>query len=121
MKYKISVISGDGIGPEITKCSIDDIKAIENKLDIDFELLPTSQRDNLVLFMQDLSTAFHNEMDDPIITMATPAVDWNNAWDYDSLAQITDGLFIMGYNYFYSGSSTAGPVSPLGGYFYDLE
>lgn len=90
-------------------------------IDIDFELLPTSQRDNLVLFMQDLSTAFHNEMDDPIITMATPAVDWNNAWDYDSLAQITDGLFIMGYNYFYSGSSTAGPVSPLGGYFYDLE
>ena len=90
-------------------------------IDIDFELLPTSQRDNLVLFMQDLSTAFHNEMDDPIITMATPAVDWNNAWDYDSLAQITDGLFIMGYNYFYSGSSTAGPVSPLGGYFYDLD
>ena len=90
-------------------------------IDIDFELLPTSQRDNLVLFMQDLSTAFHNEMDDPIITMATPAIDWNNAWDYDSLAQITDGLFIMGYNYFYSGSSTAGPVSPLGGYFYDLE
>ena len=27
----------------------------------------------------------------------------------------------MGYNYFYSGSSTAGPVSPLGGYYYDLE
>ena len=90
-------------------------------IDIDFELLPISQRDNLVLFMDNLSTAFHNEMDDPIITMATPAVDWNNAWDYDSLAQITDGLFIMGYNYFYSGSSTAGPVSPLGGYFYDLE
>ena len=90
-------------------------------IDIDFELLPTSQRDNLVLFMQDLSTAFHNEMDNPIITMATPAIDWNNAWDYDSLAQISDGLFIMGYNYFYSGSSTAGPVSPLGGYFYDLE
>ena len=90
-------------------------------IDIDFELLPTSQRDNLVLFMQDLSTAFHNEMDNPIITMATPAIDWNNAWDYDSLAQITDGLFIMGYNYFYSGSETAGPVSPLGGYYYDLE
>ena len=27
----------------------------------------------------------------------------------------------MGYNYFYSGSGTAGPVSPLGGYYYDLE
>ena len=27
----------------------------------------------------------------------------------------------MGYNYFYSGSPNAGPVSPLGGYFYDIE
>ena len=58
-------------------------------------------------------------MKDPIITMATPAIDWSNAWDYESLAEITDGLFIMGYNYFYSGSSNAGPVAPLGGYFYD--
>ena len=90
-------------------------------IDIDFELLPTSQRENLVLFMEELSFAFHSEMEDPIITMATPAVDWSNAWDYNSLAEITDGLFVMGYNYFYSGSSNAGPVSPLGGYFYDIE
>ena len=90
-------------------------------IDIDFELLPLSQRDNLVIFMQELSQAFHDNMDDPIITMATPAIDWSNAWDYNALAQITDGLFIMAYNYFYSGSSTAGPVSPLGNYFYDID
>ena len=90
-------------------------------IDIDFELLPTNQRDNLVLFMEELSFAFHSEMDNPIITMATPAIDWSNAWDYESLAEITDGLFIMGYNYFYSGSANAGPVAPLGGYFYDIE
>ena len=90
-------------------------------IDIDFELLPTNQRDNLVLFMEELSFVFHSNMDAPIITMATPAIDWSNAWDYAALAEITDGLFIMGYNYFYSGSETAGPVSPLGGYFYDIE
>ena len=90
-------------------------------VDIDFELLPANQRENLVTFMQDLSNTFHESMDNPIITMATPAVDWSNAWDYNMLAQITDGLFIMGYDYFYGGSSTAGPVSPLGGYYYDLE
>ena len=90
-------------------------------VDIDFELLPTNQRDNLVLFMEELSFIFHEYMEDPIITMATPAIDWSNAWDYAALAEITDGLFIMGYNYFYSGSETAGPVSPLGGDFYDLE
>ena len=90
-------------------------------IDIDFELLPSSQRNNLVLFMEELSTAFHAAINDPIITMATPAIDWSNAWDYNQLAEITDGLFIMGYNYFYSGSSSAGPVSPLGGFYYDLE
>ena len=90
-------------------------------VDIDFELVPSTQRENLVLFMQELSDTFHENMDDPIITMATPAIDWSDAWDYNALAQICDGLFIMGYNYFYSGSETAGPVSPLGGYFYDLD
>ena len=97
------------------------VNAGADGIDIDFELVPASQRENLVLFMQELSFAFHNELDDPIITMATPAIDWSNAWDYESLAAITDGLFIMGYNYFYSGSSIAGPVAPLGGYFYDIE
>ena len=97
------------------------VNAGADGIDIDFELVPASQRENLVLFMQELSFAFHNELDDPIITMATPAIDWSNAWDYESLAAITDGLFIMGYNYFYSGSSNAGPVAPLGGYFYDIE
>lgn len=90
-------------------------------VDIDFELLPVDQRDNLVLFMEELSFIFHDNMDNPIITMATPAIDWSNAWDYNALAEITDGLFIMGYNYFYSGSDNAGPVSPLGGYYYDIE
>ena len=90
-------------------------------VDIDFEMLPSNQRENLVLFMQQLSDTFHANMDDPIITMATPAIDWSNAWDYNALAQICDALFVMGYNYFYSGSQTAGPVSPLGGYFYDLD
>ena len=90
-------------------------------IDIDFELLPLSQRANLVTFMVELSDTFHEYIEDPIITMATPAIDWSNAWDYNQLAQITDGLFIMGYNYFYAGSNQAGPISPLGGYFYDID
>ena len=46
MKYKISVISGDGIGPEITKCSIDVIKSLEDKLNIEFELLEIEAGDS---------------------------------------------------------------------------
>ena len=90
-------------------------------IDIDFELLPSTQRSNLVTFMHELSTTFHEFIEDPIISMATPAIDWSNAWDYNELAEITDALFIMGYNYFYAGSSEAGPISPLGGYFYDID
>ena len=46
-------------------------------IDIDFELVPSSQRENLVIFMEELSQAFHQSLDNPIITMATPAVDWS--------------------------------------------
>ncbi len=90
-------------------------------VDIDFELLPYSQRDNMVQFITDLTDAFHYYDPQYIVTMATPPVDWSGAWDYHALAQITDGLFIMGYNYHWSGSPSAGPVSPLGGFTYDLE
>ena len=90
-------------------------------VDIDFETLPLHQRENLVIFMTDLVETFHSQIPESIVTMATPPVDWSGAWDYNSLANITDGLFIMGYNYHWSGSGSAGPVSPLGGFYYDLE
>ena len=97
------------------------LEAGADGIDIDFENVPVSQKENLVLFMEELSTTFHLYMEDPIITMAVPAIDWSNAWDIEGLYDIVDGLFIMGYNYFYSGSQSAGPISPLGGYFYDLS
>ena len=90
-------------------------------IDINFELLPQDQKENLVIFMEGLSATLNMVIDNPILTMATPAIDWNDAWDYNQLASIVDGLFIMGYNYFYSGSTSAGPVSPLGGYLYDID
>lgn len=90
-------------------------------VDIDFETLPLNQRENLVTFMTDLVEAFHSEIPGSLVTMATPPVDWSGAWDYNSLANITDGLFIMGYNYHWSSSGSAGPISPLGGFYYDLE
>jgi len=49
------------------------------------------------------------------VTLATPAVDWSSAWDFNALATESDGLFIMGYDYYWKGSSTTGPVSPLKG------
>lgn len=90
-------------------------------IDIDFELVPESQRENLVTFMSDLATEFRSNLPGAIITMASPAVDWWGSWDYEALANICDGLFVMGYDYHWNGSTTAGPVSPLGGFFFDVE
>ncbi len=84
-------------------------------IDIDFEVMPDGQKANMVTFMRDLTEAFHTNIPNSIVTMAMPAVDWSNRWDYNSLAQIVEGLFIMGYDYHWNGSDNAGPVSPLDG------
>ena len=89
-------------------------------VNVDFEAFPASQRDNMVTFITDLTATFHSEIPGSQVTIAMPAVDWNDAWDYDSLAMISDGLFIMGYDYHWSGSSTTGAVSPLSGPGYNL-
>jgi len=87
-------------------------------VNVDFESFPASQKQNMVQFITDLTNTFHTEIPGSQVTLATPAVDWNDGWDYNALATISDGLFIMGYDYYYSGSSSTGPNAPLtgGGY-----
>lgn len=89
-------------------------------VNIDFEGLPSAQKQNMVRFVAELSDSFHSWNPSSHVSLATPAVDWSGAWDYDSLAIYSDGLFIMAYDYFWSGSSTTGPVSPLDGYSRDV-
>ena len=82
-------------------------------VNIDLEGVPLAQKTNLVTFMTDLTAAFHTAIPGSHVSVDTPAVDWAGAFDYDLLAINSDGLFIMGYDYYWSGSSTAGPCSPL--------
>jgi spore germination protein YaaH len=82
-------------------------------VNIDFEGLPVAQKQNMVKFVHELSDSFHTWNPASHVSLATPAVDWSGAWDYDSLAIYADALFIMAYDYFYRGSTTTGPVSPL--------
>jgi spore germination protein YaaH len=97
------------------------LTATADGINIDFEGVPASQRSNLVLFMQELADAFHGSILNAHISMATPPVDWSNAWDYHQLAEICDALFIMGYNYYWSGSDRTGPVAPLTGETYNIS
>ncbi len=80
---------------------------------IDFEFPSSSVKNHLVLFMAELTDSFHANIAASHVSIATPAVDWSGAFDYDQIALHSDGLFIMAYNYYWSGSSYAGPVSPL--------
>jgi spore germination protein YaaH len=89
-------------------------------INVDFESLPAAQKQNMVRFITDLADALHTARPGSQITLAMPAVDWNDAWDYDALATASDGLFIMGYDYHWRGSSTTGAVAPLAGGTYNI-
>jgi len=79
---------------------------------IDFEFPGSSQRTNFTNFITDLANAFHTNIPGSYVTIATPAVDWNGAFDYNSLTNSADYLFIMAYDYHWGGGDP-GPVSPL--------
>jgi uncharacterized protein (TIGR03382 family) len=78
-------------------------------VNIDFEGVRAGQRANMVRLVRELKAAQVGD-----VTLATPAVDWSDAWDYAALAEASDGLFIMGYEYHWSGGDP-GPNAPLAG------
>ena len=75
-------------------------------INVDFENLPGDRRVEMVSFVQELEAAVGE------VVLATPSVDWSDAWDYAALTDHAD-LFIMGYGYHWSGASYAGPTDPL--------
>ncbi len=82
-------------------------------VNIDFEFVPSGSQANFNTFIHDLSTAFHDQIPNSEVSIAMPAVDWWNSYDYAYLAENCDGLMIMAYGYYYGGSANAGPISPL--------
>jgi spore germination protein YaaH len=83
---------------------------------IDFEGVPGARKQDLVTFLGELQSALAAALPDPYLSIATPAVDWDNAFDYDELAARCDHLMVMAYDYHWSGSAFTGPVAPLGGW-----
>ena len=81
-------------------------------VNVDFEGLPKANKADFVTFIRDLKQALDASLGRSHVSIATPAVDWSGAFDYDLLAEASDGLFIMGYDYHWRGGQP-GPVSPL--------
>ncbi|MCX6221631.1 MAG: glycosyl hydrolase family 18 protein [Bacteroidia bacterium] len=89
-------------------------------VNFDLELVSLTHRSDLVAFISRAAKAIRAEIPGAEISMATPAVDWNGSWDLPALAAICDYLIVMGYDYYWSGSTTAGPVSPMAGENYNV-
>jgi spore germination protein YaaH len=89
-------------------------------VNFDLESVSVSRRNDLVSFIGMAVSLIKAELPDAEISLATPAVDWSGAWDLKKLSELCDYLIVMGYNYYWSGSSTAGPVAPLDGESYNV-
>ena len=125
VKVIVTVTNFDnaGIGtllgnPAYRQTAIDNLisRVIQGNADgvnIDFEFVPSSATTNFNTFIHDLTQAFHDQIPGSEVSIAMPSVDWSNAYDYNYLSDNCDGLMIMAYGYYWSGSSHAGPNSPL--------
>ncbi|MBU0616514.1 MAG: glycoside hydrolase family 18 protein [Planctomycetes bacterium] len=92
-------------------------------LNIDFESGGDGSLDwqsQIHYFMADLTAYLHAEVPDSEVTFAGPAVNWGNRWNLPALADSCDGIFIMGYAFYGSWSSTSGPNAPLTGGSYNI-
>jgi len=82
-------------------------------VNIDFEAVPSTQSANLTAFMIDLCNQMHAAIPGSQITIALPSVNWSGTFDVASMAPYVDIFIIMGYDYYYGGSTTAGPTGGL--------
>ncbi|MBN2780878.1 MAG: T9SS type A sorting domain-containing protein [Candidatus Marinimicrobia bacterium] len=85
-------------------------------VNIDFEGPYTADRGApMNAFMQGLSDHIKTQVgEEQEISFAGPAVNWSG-WDLPGLVDACDYVFIMGYAYWYNGSSTTGPCAPIMG------
>ncbi|MCO5259107.1 MAG: glycosyl hydrolase family 18 protein [Crocinitomicaceae bacterium] len=82
-------------------------------VNIDFEGLPVAQKTNFANFMVNLSNQMHAAIPNSEVSTVLYAVDWNNVFDFTIMNQAVNHYIIMGYDYYWSGSTTAGPNDPL--------
>ncbi|MCD6233911.1 MAG: T9SS type A sorting domain-containing protein [Candidatus Marinimicrobia bacterium] len=86
-------------------------------VNIDFEGPKNEDRGAVInTFMKQLTDSVHTRLGTEYeVSFAGPAVNWGERWNLAGLADACDYIFIMGYSFWGSWSSTAGPTAPLSG------
>lgn len=82
-------------------------------VNIDFEGMAAADKVPFTNFMIDLCNQMHAAIPGSEVTIALYAVDWGGVFDIATLNNYVDLFIIMGYDYYWSGSTTAGPTDPL--------
>ncbi|MBC7861775.1 MAG: T9SS type A sorting domain-containing protein, partial [Bacteroidia bacterium] len=82
-------------------------------VNVDFEGMGASDKVPFTAFMTNLCNQMHAAIPGSEVSIALYAVDWSGTFDVPALNNVCDYFIFMGYDYYYSGSSTAGPESPL--------
>jgi hypothetical protein len=80
---------------------------------LDIEALPSLYKEEMNAFLVFFSDEIKTVMPEAEVSIAAPAVNWSNKFDLPILEEYMDFFMVMAYDYYWSGSSTAGPVSPL--------
>jgi len=95
VKNKVSAYSFDGVN-------------------IDFEGLYNADKSTRInSFMKELTDSLHKNFPGIEVSFAGPVINWGGYWDLKGLAESCDYIFIMGYAFYGSWSSTSGPNAPL--------
>jgi spore germination protein YaaH len=84
-----------------------------NGVNLDFEGMGSSDKASFTAFTQNLSTQLKAANANYEVSIALYSVDWSAVFDIPNLKNYVDLFIIMGYDYYYGGSSSAGPESPL--------
>ena len=81
-------------------------------INLDFEGVSSTHKIALTTFVQRIADSLHTRIPGSELSIAMPAVDWGGTWDIAALNSYVDLFIFMGYDYYYGGSSIAGPTGP---------
>ncbi|HTY37709.1 MAG TPA: glycosyl hydrolase family 18 protein [Bacteroidota bacterium] len=86
-------------------------------VDIDWEYPAAAGRSNTTAFFQELHDSLANALVPLTLSIAAPATDWNNGYDWTVMKNILDWVGVMTYDFYGSWTTKIGPNSPLYGNF----